>query len=132
MNHMTTLGQVGKQVEAMSKKCFDEHVSVKDIEFDSLDKINIAGKPFTTKSLVQRSICTRLGVPHHYLRKCPTDLQAENLNHWITQIKNEQLFARFDGDSVRALFSTRFVHVDNVEVMKQLDAFGFSPETKVQ
>ena len=44
MNHMTTLGQVGNRVVDMSKNCFDEQISTVDIEFDSLDKINIAGR----------------------------------------------------------------------------------------
>ena len=42
------------------------------------------------------------------------------------------MFLRFDGDDVRAIFTPRYVPVDNFEVFERLDSMGFSPDTKVQ
>jgi len=84
------------------------------------------------RTVAQRSISNRLGIPYQYLKKCPDDLQAWNLNHWIEKEKNDQLFFRFDGDDVRAIFTTKYVPVDNFEALYRLDSLGYKPETPVQ
>ena len=59
-------------------------------------------------------------------------MQALNLNHWIQHEKNDQLLFRFDGEAVRAVFTTKYIPVDNFEVMERLDSMGYKPETEVQ
>ncbi len=94
--------------------------------------MRISGEAHAVRPVAQRSISARLGIPYQYLKKCPQDIQAQNLNHWIKEEKNDQLFLRFDGDDVRAIFTPRYVPVDNFEVFERLDSMGFSPDTKVQ
>ena len=53
----------------------------------------------------------------YYLAKCPHDLQKENMNYWWDKEKNEELFFRFDGDEVRAMFTPKYKPVDNFEVL---------------
>jgi hypothetical protein len=55
-----------------------------------------------------------------------------NMNHWIQHEKNEQLLFRFDGGDVRAVFTTKYIPVDNFEVMERLDSLGYGPGTEVQ
>ena len=132
MQKLTTLGKVSDRIDKMSVNCFDRNINVQDISFDNLDFIRISGEPHALRPIAQRSISNRLGIPYPYLRKCPADIQATNLNHWITEEKNEQLFARFDGDDVRALFTPKYTPVDNFEVLERLDSLGYGPETEVQ
>ena len=132
MNAMTTLGKVWDQVDALSCRCNDRSIQVSDISFESLDSMTINGTKHKLRPMAQKSICYRLGTPHQYLRKCPADVQALNMNHWIKKEKNEQLLARFDGDEVRAIFTPRYIPVDNFEVLNQLDALGYKPDTEVQ
>jgi hypothetical protein len=54
------------------------------------------------------------------------------MNHWIKKEKNEELFFRFDGEEVRAIFTPRYRPVDNFEVMEKLDSLGYGPDTQVQ
>ncbi len=130
---MTTLGKVYDRVLAMAKNHHDEFVSVGDISFDDgLKSVNVAGDKFQMRTVAQREVSNRLGVPYSYLKKCPEDVQAFNLNHWIAKEKNDELFFRFDGDEVRAVFTPRYVPVDNVAVMERLDNLGFASESKVQ
>jgi len=129
---MTTLGTVHDRVIEMARNYHDEYVPVHDISFDNLQTVNIGSETHRLKPVAQREIANRLGVPYSYLRKCPEDVQAYNLNHWIKKEKNEELFFRFDGRDVRAVFTPRYVPVDNVTVMERLDTLGFGPETKVQ
>lgn len=132
MQKEMTLEEVNEKVEVLSANCFDQNVDVKALEFDSLDLIRISGESHQVRPVAQRSLANRLGIPYNYLKKCPQDIQSENLNYWLQQEKAEKLFFRFDGDAIRAVFSTRYVAVDNFEALFKLDSMGFKPETKVQ
>jgi hypothetical protein len=132
MQKLTTLGKVFDRVDALSSACYDDAINVSDISFDNLDTVKIAGEPHQLRPVAQRAISNRLGIPYPYLRRCPADVQALNLNHWITHEKNEQLLFRFDGGDVRAVFTTKYIPVDNFEIMERLDTMGYKPETEVQ
>ena len=88
---LSTLGKVFDRVDAMSATCYDQQVDVPDITFDNLDVLRIAGEPHQIRTVAQRSISNRLGIPYPYLRRCPPDVQALNLNHWITKERNDKL-----------------------------------------
>jgi hypothetical protein len=133
MKTMTTLGEVSNHVDAMNQDCFDKLVDVPAISFDSLTTMNIGDERHTLRTVAQRSIAWRLGIPYNYLAKCPVDLQAEQMNHWIKHEKREQLFIRFSGqEEVRAVFSTRYRPMDNFEILARLDEMGYAPDTQVQ
>jgi len=133
MTNMTTLGKVSSRVDDLSKNCTDYFVPVKDISFDSIETIRIANnESHPMRPIAQQSIANRLGIPIQYLRKCPSEVQAYNMNHWIKEEKNEQLFVRFDGEEVRAVFTPRYQPIDNFEVLERLDSLGYPSETPVQ
>jgi hypothetical protein len=132
MQKLTTLGKISDRVDKMSAACYDMNIDVPEISFDNLDVIRISGEPHSVRTVAQRSISNRLGIPYPYLRRCPEDIQALNLNHWIKREKNDKLQFRFDGDEVRALFTTKYIPVDNFEVMERLDSLKYGPETEVQ
>lgn len=129
---LTTLGAVSEQVKMMSAECWDAHIPVGEICFNDLETVTISGSPHPVKPVAQREISARLGIPHYYLQKCPSELQADNLNHWITRESNDYLFFRFDGHAVRAIFTPRYKPMDNGVVLSRLMNVGFDPDTKVQ
>jgi hypothetical protein len=132
MQKLTTLGKVFDRVDAISAGCYDLSIDVQDISFDNLDVLRIAGEPHPVRPVAQRSISQRLGIPYPYLRRCPPDVQALNLNHWITQEKNDKFLLHFDGQDVRAMFTTKYIPVDNFEVCERLDSLGYGLDTEVQ
>jgi len=132
MHSITTLGKIFDRVDELSKNCTDEFVTVKDISFNNLESMKILCDSHQLRPIAQQSICFRLGIPIQYMRRCPSDLQAQNLNHWIKHERNEQLFVRFDGDDVRAIFTPKYKPVDNFEVLEKLDSMGYPSETEVQ
>lgn len=132
MKNMTTLEKVSARVNELSRNCTDHLVPVKDISFDNIESIKIADEVHPMRPIAQHSISARLGIPIQYLKKCPSEVQAYNLNHWIKQEKNEKLFLRFDSDEVRAVFTPKYQPIDNFEVLQRLDDLGYSPETPVQ
>jgi hypothetical protein len=130
--NLTTLEEVSTQIDTMNHDCFDRLVDVHEISFLSHERMKIGDHEHVLRPVAQRSIAWRLGIPFNYLQKCPAGLQAEQMNHWIKGEKNEQLFARFDGQEVRAIFTPRYKPVDNFEVLARLDEMGYTPDTQVQ
>jgi hypothetical protein len=132
MSNMTTLGKVMDRVHKMSEHHTDRFVKVENIVFQSLEKVNIAGESYPLRPIAQQSIASRLGIPIQYLRKCPPEIQRYNMNYWIEKEKNEELFFRFDGDEVRAIFTPRYIPTDNLEVLERLRSLDYSLDRKVQ
>ena len=132
MNSLTTLGKVCEKVNQLSRNCVDRMVLVKAISFNDFSSVNIDGERFPLRNHAQQGFSYRLGIPHQYLKKCPSEVQAYNLNHWIQKEKNEELFLRFDGNEVRAVFTPRYKPVDNFEVLERLDSLGYDQSTSVQ
>jgi len=132
MNNLTTLGKVFDRVDKLSINCTDNLVKVEDISFYGIETVKIANEPHHMKPIAQQSFAYRLGIPIQYLRKCPPEMQAYNMNHWIKEEKNDELFLRFNGGDVRAVFTPKYKPVDNFQVIERLDSIGFGPDTKVQ
>lgn len=132
MKGMATLGQVWNEVDELSRHCTDRLIRTPEIVFDNLQTLRIAGEPHRLRPTAQNLIASRLGVPMQYLNKCPGEVQAYNLNHWIRQERNPELFFRFDGGKVRAIFTPRYRPLDNFEVLERLDALGYKGNTRVQ
>ena len=131
MQNLTTIGNVYNRVHDMSLRYSDSFVKARDITFTSFEAINIGSDSHPLRPAAQSSIANRLGIPAHYLRKCPADIQALNLNHWITKEQNEELFFRFDGEDVRAIFTPRYIPTDNIEVLEELVGLDYDPATPV-
>lgn len=132
MTNMTTLGEVLNTVEGMSKDYTDRLVNIKHISFEHLGQVRIKGESHSLKPIAKRAICNRLRIPHQYLNKCPLDLQSRNLNHWIEREKNSELFFRFDGDQVRAMFTPKYKPFDNLIILQRLESLGYGYSTTVQ
>jgi hypothetical protein len=132
MNRLNTLGEVREHVENLSRNCWDDEVPVKSLVFKGLNTALIAGEEHHLRPAAQRSIACRLGIPMQYLSKCDPQLQSINMNYWLSHERNEELFFRFDGNEVRAIFTPRYTPIDNREVLNRLDAHGYGPNTPVQ
>ncbi len=132
MSGMTNLEKVYDRVSGMARFHEDRLIPVDDVSFADLERVCISGATYNMRPIAQQSICYRLGIPIHYLRKCPQHMQQNNLNYWIKYEKNEKLFFRFDGEEVRAVFTPRYVPVDNSVLLDHLLTTGYKPDTKVQ
>lgn len=133
MRKIDTFESVIGKVHEMSANHFDETIPVTDMLFHSLNRMWISGKEVEVLPSAQRLFANRLRVPHSYLLRCPSELQAENLNHWIREEreKRETMFCRFDGEKLRAVFTDRYTAIDHTEILSRMVEYGFSSETEV-
>jgi hypothetical protein len=134
MTQTTTLENVITEVHQKSINHFDETLPLQEMSFDSLNQMWIFDKLIDIAPSAQRLLSNRLRVPYSYLSRCPKDLQAENLNYWIEQESQHRdtFFCRFNGDTLRAVFTERYRPMDNMEILSQLIQQGFDPCSKVQ
>ena len=129
---LTTLNDVYEKVQNLSNDCWDSPIPTRDISFNSLDFMNIGSEEHHLRPHAQNQIAIRLGIPMQYLKKCPESVQAYNMNHWLEKEINDNMFIRFIGNDVRAIFTPRYQPVDNKDVLKKLEMMDFAPETEVQ
>lgn len=118
------LNEVLERVTNLSKNYEDHLINKESISFNSLDEMSIDGFPHPVNHIAQSSVCYRLGIPLNYLKRCPQDIQQINMNHWIEKEKNDQLFIRFDGSNVRALFTPKYKPIDNIQIIDKLISDG--------
>ena len=72
----------------------------------------------------------RLGIPASYLLRCEPDLRANNVNRWLRDQKGEVML-RMDGEEVRAVLSTRYRPVDNLDLVRMVSK-QVSKETQIR
>ena len=87
-------------------------------------------------------LCTRLGIPAPYFRKCPPELQDAQANHWLRHGEHkpgEKWLLRAKDDNLRAVLSERYSPLDNATLLDELrpllpdsyrvDWFGLADES---
>lgn len=133
MRSIDRFENVISKVHEVSANHYDETLPLADMLFHSLNRMQISGKEVEVLPSAQRLFANRLRVPHSYLVRCPGDLQAENLNHWLReeQQRRETLFCRFDGSSLRAVFTDRYCALDHMQVLSRMLENGFNPDVEV-
>ncbi len=133
MTCIDTFEKVMEKVEELSAHNHDEMVAVRDMEFEALESMRISEEKVEVLPTAQRLLANRLKIPYSYLVRCPPDLQAENLNYWLSQEAKcrDNLFCRFKGDRLRAVFTDRYTAIDHTEIVSKMADCGFDPEREV-
>ena len=85
MSGMTTLEKVYDRAQKMTERHHYRFIDVGDLFFHSLEAVSVSGQQHPLKPIAQQSIANRLGIPIHYLRKCPPDIQRTNINYWLAK-----------------------------------------------
>ncbi|MBF0472535.1 MAG: hypothetical protein HQK91_14430 [Nitrospirae bacterium] len=132
MQCITTLEEVENKVKEMSQYYEDRLVPIKDITFDNIESVRIDSQSYKIRPIAQREIANRLNIPLQYIKRCTHEVQAYNLNHWIKKEANEKLFFRFDKDAIRAVFTPRYIPIDNIDILTTIHQIRYYKDTEVQ
>ena len=115
-------GEIKELVRRKAETKWDEYHPVDQMIFYSLDALRIRNTLFKITRSAKKLIGQRLGIPLPYLERCPPALQAVNLNHRLQELgPSAELFCRFEGSSLRAVFTKRYRPIDNNDILQQLD-----------
>lgn len=66
-------------------------------------------------------LCSKLGIPIQYFRKCPPELRDVQFSYWMKQLaesRQRPILLRGRGDIVRGVLSDRYAQIDNVAVVE--------------
>jgi len=102
----------------------DITVKMSNLQVSSqIDLTNLAnGESFIMDSWAFSQLCTRVDVPVSYMRRCPNDLVAQNVNYWLTRSNKDAVLRAFKSNSTcRAVLSCRYALLDDIDVMQELD-----------
>jgi hypothetical protein len=113
----------------------DLTVRAGELRYDpELGMIEVQGRrDYGLRPLALSQIAAKLGVPANYLRKCPWDLRAENINHWLNENRGRSFMLRCDGDEIRAVLSERYAAVDHLPLASWLaDSFGSDAQLRFE
>jgi len=125
-----TLGKVLNLTQTTAENFKDIIVNAKDMQFNSLETLEIKNYPLALRKSAKTQMCTRLGVPQSYLKKCPDYLQKSNLNYWLTNLGSKDLLVRLDGENIRAIFTTKYQAINHPAILQQL-VRNYGEEQKV-
>jgi hypothetical protein len=133
MRTTDTLENAIGKVHEISATNHDEIIPIREIQFENLDRIQIADLSFGVLPSAQRLIANRLRIPFSYLNRCPVDLQRDNLQYWLEweRRNRETLFCRFTGHNLRAVFTERYTVINHGEILTKMLEFGFDPSIEV-
>jgi hypothetical protein len=131
MRTRTTLAKAQEIINTRSREYWDEVFPASVMNFQDFRNVEIAGRIYRTTDSARRLIASKFRVPQEYLRRCPVDLQRDNLNHWVGKYGDAPLFLRFDGDRLRAVFTTRYVPIDNSDILNHLIGMNFPSDAEV-
>lgn len=130
--NLSTLESAYNILLTTSRNFHDDVIEVSHrVEFNGIEELSVGSSIYKLRPTAQKQICTKLNIPHPYLERCDSDLQSKNLNYWLSSIMNKKLFLRMDGDEIRAVFTTRYRPINNIDVVDKLKDL-YPPETPVE
>ncbi len=120
-------------LEERSRSFWDQEAHSTDMMVDQMSGCLIVnGKAHQFQDQALRMLSNRLGIPGNYATKCPEDLLAYNMNYWLQSL-NKQLLIRHDGQDIRAILSTAYNPVSNLDVIDVVAKYyADDPEVKVR
>ncbi|MCA8936477.1 MAG: DUF932 domain-containing protein [Planctomycetes bacterium] len=129
----TTVAELQDTLADRARGHHDITVRAGQLRYDAdIGAIEVQGhREYGLRTLALNQIAAKLGVPAQYLRKCPWDLRAENINHWLNENRTRSFMLRCDGDEVRAVLSDRYAPVDHLPLAGWL-ADSFGPDARLR
>jgi hypothetical protein len=132
LNGQNRIEHIFKQLEDEAKTKKDFMIHPHDIRMNSEGRLVSRERELThhTTDWALGQLASKTGVPVRYLRNCPPDLQAINVNHWLQKFDkdkhNNWLVRTQTGESngiVRGLLSERYSPFDDHEILGILNQF---------
>lgn len=125
-----TLSEAIRLLEEREQRYYDLTLPAAEVRMNPDGTIKLNG--FTqAKKLQDQALTTlanRIGIQAGYLRKCAgdlLDLRAHNINRWLEKLPvDTEFLVRMDGSECRAILSTSYVPVGNLQLLSLFAEIG--------
>lgn len=120
-----TWDDVRQQVELDDRNKWDMAVNANELKMDEGGAFVLPGQdgpvPVRTKpnDYALGQLCGRLEIPARYLRRLPSELQSQLINHDLAKVENgdRRFMLRCKGEMIRAFLTEKYSRIDNREVL---------------
>jgi hypothetical protein len=113
------LGELDAELEWQARRQSDLLVPADDVRMDSVRNLKVRGVPYPMRREALDQLAARVRVPAAYLRRCPDDLVALNVNRWLGRMGGE-LLVRLEDGQVRAVLSARYQPVSHLALVRAM------------
>lgn len=120
MRMVTTIEELSDMIRHDDFGKWDEEVKVSRIRQNDFGEFLVDGRRMNLTSHAEAQLYGRLGIPAHYARRCPAELLAPHVNHWLEERSDQTWLLRMRGDEVRAILSTSYSILDNRHILNAL------------
>ncbi len=127
---LISISEAIETLREREKRFFDMTLPVSEIRMNPDGTMKLSGfmnsSPLQSQAL--NTLANRIGVQAGYLRRCDddlVDLRAQNVNRWLQKLSQDKEFlVRMDGRECRAVLSTSYVPVSNLELLERLQKYA--------
>ena len=115
------LGDLHHRLERIKTHQRDEIRPASDLRLEEdTGFLRTNGSTHLLQPHARRLLAQKLRIPDSYLGRCPHELAAENVNHFLREKGSQPLMIRYEGNQIRAILSDRYKAVDHPELTRQL------------
>ena len=115
------LGELHHRLERIKAHQRDEIRPATDLHLEEdTGFLRTNGSTHYLQPHARRLLAQKLRIPDSYLGRCPHELAAANVNHFLREKGSQPLMIRYEGGQIRAILSDRYKAVDHPELTHQL------------
>lgn len=115
-----TFEQLERMVMEDDQGKWDREVPVRSIHMEYDGSLKVQGQEYKLSPCASSQLFSKLSIPVAYARRCPTELLATHVNHWLDEQEDNTWLVRGKEDRVRAFLSTSYSVLDNHQLLKTL------------
>ena len=128
--------QLVDEAEVYHRLSDDRRALPGELTMNQQGEIEHRGTAFEPTDWALAQVAGRLAIPPQYLKRCPSELQATNVNHWLAQQDWDKryLLRGYDG-GLRAFMSNQYKPISNHSVLEAvantLEASDYDGEARI-
>ena len=139
MNVEWTLPTIVDQIESQSSQTWDRVVDPSELRMHGgelyLSQLAQPSKHLKPNTWAEGQLCSKLGIPVTYFRRCPPILKDSQFEYWMDHLYSEsrgrtpRLLLRGSEDTLRGVLSERYTCIDNlalIRAIEPLQSIGFA------
>lgn len=131
MNPACTLTSISQRISKEASKNWDEVIDPSELRMQGgelhLRQLDQPSRPLKANTWAEGQLCSKLGIPVNYFRKCPPILKDAQFEYWMDQLYSSsnghspKLLLRGNGETVRGVLSERYACIDNLALIEAID-----------
>lgn len=131
MEHQWTLSHVAKCVNDEASQAWDATIDPSELRMQNgelhLNELDGPSRTLKPNTWAEGQLCSKLGIPVTYFRKCPPSLKDTQFEYWMDRFgqagyTRPKILLRGSGDTLRGVLSDRYACIDNKAIIDAVES----------